>query len=111
MSGKNPGKCGCDENVNIKSDEFIRKRRQPCVVATGVAIFDMNVHAVNPTEIAEPLEECVYFQIPRWREEKANSRSSLRLLCSRCQRQRRRHTNQSQEFSSFHYQSNLIHPG
>src|SRR3954454_9758444 len=45
VSGKNPGKCGCDENVNIKSDKFIRKRRQPGVVATGVAVFDMNVHA------------------------------------------------------------------
>jgi hypothetical protein len=35
----------------------------PAVVAAGVAIFDMNVLALNPTEIAKPHEERFYLQI------------------------------------------------
>ena len=65
VSSENPGKCGGHENVDIEGDQFSRQRRQPAVVAAGVAIFDMNVLALDPAEIAKPREEIFYLQISR----------------------------------------------
>ena len=102
VSGENPCSCSCHENVDIEGDQFGCQRGQPVVVAVGVAIFDMNVLALKPTEIAKPREESFYLQISRRGKEEADAGDSLRLLRSCRQRPRQCPTSQSNEFASFH---------
>lgn len=88
MSGKNPGSRSCHENVDIEGDQFSCQRGQPVVIAVGVTIFDMNVIALNPAEIAKPREEKLLPPNFAAGEEEADAGDSLRLLSACHQRPR-----------------------
>ena len=83
VSGKNPGRRRCHENVDIESDQFGGERRQPGVVAIRVAIFYMDVLALDPAEFAKPGKERLDFRIPGRGREKAHAGDPLRLLSTR----------------------------
>ena len=95
-------KCGCHENVDAERDQFSGQRRKPVVVAVGVAIFNVNILALNPTETAKRHEECVDLRISRWGQEKADPRDALALLSARRRGPGQCPASQSDECASFH---------
>src|SRR6185369_8130828 len=49
----------CNDDIDLKPDQFLRQAGEPIVVALGPAVLNNDVLALNPTQIAQPLAEAL----------------------------------------------------